>query len=212
MILGVDAAARHDEDADHLAHLVREVVGRRLGPTAADRAVVATHEIRTGAARSAVSCTVDEPAAAGPEELAAAACATWSPPSVELLPPDGAVAATSSGLADGVWHGTDLDALQGAWTAVAAAATGTSGRLVHFRGAEELTGRLRVADVLASSAVQEVVMVGGAPHSDDTVLDTGGFVRPRLEGGRVRLLVQPGAGGVLVPFERENPHRCCEDH
>ena len=38
-----------------------------------------------------------------------------------------------------------------------------------------------------------------------TVVDTRGFVRPRLEAGRVRLLVQPAAGGVVVPFEAREP-------
>jgi hypothetical protein len=128
-----------------------------------------------------------------------------------VLPPSGAVAATSTRLQDGIWHGTDAGALSGAWVAVAAAATGTSGRLVHFGGAAALTGCLTVDDVLAGSAVDEVVVVGGAPHTGSTVVDTRGFVRPRIERGRVRLLVQPAAGGVVVPFERANPHRCCED-
>lgn len=211
MILGVDGWSVHDGDADLLAHLVRGVVGDRLGLDAARSAVVATHEVRGPRGHSSVSCTVPEPASDGPAGLGVVVRDLVGALATQL-PADGAVAATSSGLVDGIWHGTDPDALAGAWQAVAAAATATSGRLVHFPGAERLTGRLTVDDVLAASAVDEVVVVGGSPHRGTTVLDTRGFVRPRLEAGRVRLLVQPAAGGSLVPFDRADAHRCCEDH
>ncbi len=223
MILGVDGWSVHDEDADHLAHLVREVVGARVGATVAARSVLATHEVRAGRPHSAVSCVLRGPAA-GLGGAVLGGTAAGSPRGLAdtvvglveavaaVLPAAGAVVATAPGLHDGTVRGSDADALAGAWAALATAATGASGRLVHFDGAGALVGRLTVADVLGASAVEEVVVVGGSPHTPDTVVDTGGFVRPQLEHGRVRLLVQPAAGGVLVPFERENPHRCCEDH
>ena len=213
MILGVDGWSRHDEDADHLAHVVREVVRRHLGDDAVGRTVLATHEVRLGRAHSAVSCVVpglDGPGLDGPRPPARTMALVEA--LAGLVPASGAVAATAPGLPDGISHGHDSTALTGAWVAVAAAATRTSGRLVHFPGEDVLTGRLTVAEVLAGSAVDEVVVVGGSPHTRTTVVDTFDFVRPRLEAGRVRLLVQPGADGVVVPFEREHPHRCCEDH
>ena len=124
----------------------------------------------------------------------------------------GAVVATVAGRTDGATRGDDPVTLAGAWVAVAAAATGTSGRLVHYPGADLLQGRLTVADLLARSVVDEVVVVGGAPHDPATVVDTRDFVRPTVSAGRVRLLVQPAADGVMVPFEKEHPERCCEDH
>lgn len=213
LVLGVDGWSRHDEDADHLAHVVREVVRHRLGDEAAARAVVATHDVRTGVPHAAVSCLVPDTTATPSDDGGLAEQVRGLVEALAgVLPASGAVAATSARMLDGVSHGTDPGSLTGAWVAVAAAATGTSGRLVHFGGAEALTGRLSVDDVLAGSAVDEVVVVGGSPHTGDTVVDTRGFVRPTLERGRVRLLVQPAAGGVVVPFERENPHRCCGDH
>ena len=205
MIVGIDGWSAHDEDADHLAHVVREVVRHRLGDDAADRAVLATHQVRLGPGHSAVSCVVPglEHGEADVVSLVEALAG--------MVLASGAVAATAPGLPDGVAHGHDTSALGGAWLAVATAAAGTSGRLVHFPGEDVLTGRLTVADVLAGSAVDEVVVVGGSPSSHATVVDTLGFVRPQLAGGRVRLLVQPAAGGVVVPFEREHPHRCCEN-
>ena len=213
MILGVDGWSRHDEDADHLAHVVREVVRHHLGDETIGRAVLATHEIRTGQAHSAVSCVVPGLDGSGLEGSGSLAGVTALVEALAgLVPASGAVAATAPVLTDGISRGHDSTALTGAWVALAAAATGTSGRLVHFPGEDVLTGRLTVADVLAGSVVDEIVVVGGSPHTQATVIDTLDFVRPRLEAGRVRLLVQPGAGGMVVPFDREHQHRCCEDH
>lgn len=203
MILGVDARTRHDEDADRLAQHVREAVGRVLGPAAAAAAVLATHGLAGPPARTVVSCTV--PGAAGPGDRLLGEVAG-------LLGPDGAVVLTGPGLPDGLQAGAEPTARGGAWAAVAAAASRTSGRLVLFPGHERLTGSLTVAEVLAVGGVDEVHVLGGGTLPGRTVVDTRGFVRPRLEGGRVRLLVQPAADGVMVPFERADPHRCCEDH
>ena len=216
MILGVDGWSRHDEDADHLAHAVREVVGHHLGEGAVGRAVLATHEIRLVRAHLSVSCVVPEraprPDGPVPKDQVEEQVRTLVTALAALLPASGAVAATAPGLPDGIAHGDDGTALTGAWVAVAAAAARTSGRLVHFPGEGALTGRLTVADVLAASVVDEVVVLGGAPHLPSTVLDTLGYVRPRLEAGRVRLLVQPGPNGTMVPFDREDTHDCCQDH
>jgi hypothetical protein len=44
------------------------------------------------------------------------------------------------------------------------------------------------------------------------VIDTLDFIRPIRRDGRVVLLVQPAAGGVLIPFEVEHQQKCCADH
>lgn len=212
LVLGVDGWSRHDDDADHLAHLVREVVREQLGDVAAAHAVLATHEVRLEPGHSAVSCVVPDAGLGTDPASVARRVGDVVGALAVVLPGTGAAVASAPSLADVVTHGEDTASLTGAWVALAAAATETSGRLVHFDGADALVGRLTVADVLARSAVDEVVVVGGLPHDGATVVDTRGFVRPRVEAGRVTLLVQPAAGGTVVPFEREHPHRCCEDN
>lgn len=85
------------------------------------------------------------------------------------------------------------------------------GRCVRFPGQEALTGVLPAAEVVARSAIDEVVGVGVAVTAESSV-DTRGFVRPAFDGGRLVLLVEPAAGGVLRPVEVEQPHECCGGH
>ena len=99
----------------------------------------------------------------------------------------------------------------GAQPAVAAlreAASGSAGRVLRFPGQDAVSGRVPVAELLASTAIDEVVGVGVAV-TPDQVLDTLGFLRPHWSEGRLRLLVEQAAGGVLQPFEIESPHQCC---
>jgi hypothetical protein len=46
----------------------------------------------------------------------------------------------------------------------------------------------------------------------DAVVDTRDFLRPQFNGGRLTLVVEQAAGGVLQPFEVEFPHECCGGH
>ncbi|MGJ7442482.1 hypothetical protein [Aquipuribacter sp. MA13-6] len=209
VIIGVDGWSHDGEDADHLAHRVREVVGALLGGDVGERLELATHEVRSGRAHTAVSCRVPDaaPDAARPGRLDGLLDVLH-----DVAGPDGAVVATAPRLPDGLARGHDPGALAGAWAAVTAAATRSSGRLVRYPGVDELRGVLPVSDVVARSVVDEVVVVGGSRHDGTTLVDTRDFVRPVLSAGRVRLLVQPAVGGVMVPFEKENPERCCEDH
>jgi hypothetical protein len=87
-----------------------------------------------------------------------------------------------------------------------------TGRAFVFAGSEALTGVLRVADLLARSAVGDVVMMGAVPVAPDAELDTQDFVRPQFRDGRLVLLARPGAEGRIVPFEQPNPTPCCADH
>ena len=111
--------------------------------------------------------------------------------------------------------GSDDDpAAAPARTALAEASSGVRGRAVRFPGSTAFTGRVRVGDVLAGSAIDAVVGIG-VPVGPDDVLDTGsGFLRPQLDGGRLVLLVEPVAGGVLQPVEVADDarHQCCGGH
>ncbi|MPZ80028.1 MAG: hypothetical protein GEV28_06360 [Actinophytocola sp.] len=44
------------------------------------------------------------------------------------------------------------------------------------------------------------------------VVDTRDHLRPTFVAGRLVLLVEPAAGGVLRPAEIEEPHQCCGGH
>lgn len=81
---------------------------------------------------------------------------------------------------------------------------------MRFPGSAQVTGRIRVADLIASTAIERVTGVGAAPTGTD-VVDTGanGFLRPTFGGGQLTLVVERTAGGLLQPFEIENPHQCC---
>ena len=118
----------------------------------------------------------------------------------------GTRAALQRALGDPVVFGDepDVDAPAG----LLAAREGREGRCVRFPGQEAARGRLPVADLIASTAIDELVGVGVQVDQDD-VVDTLGFLRPQWSGGRLTLLVEQAAGGVLQPFEIESPHECC---
>jgi hypothetical protein len=75
-----------------------------------------------------------------------------------------------------------------------------------------LVGTLTVAEVLASSAIDRVAVLGGSAAEPSAVLDTQGYVRPQWRGGELVLTVMPAAGGRLVPFEKRHPTPCCAAH
>ncbi|MCZ2813368.1 hypothetical protein O2W15_18205 [Modestobacter sp. VKM Ac-2979] len=105
----------------------------------------------------------------------------------------------------------DAEVVGPARTALLEAGAAEAGRAVRFPGSASVTGRVSVADLIATTAIDQVVGIGVEPAGTD-VVDTGpnGFLRPRFSGGRLTLLVERAAGGVLQPFEIEDPHQCCE--
>ena len=87
-----------------------------------------------------------------------------------------------------------------------------SGRAVRYPGVDLLVGTLRVADVLALSAIEQVEVLGGGEADPQALVDTGDFVRPQWRAGRLTLTTTPAVGGRLVPFETRNPTPCCAAH
>ena len=96
--------------------------------------------------------------------------------------------------------------------AVADHAAGRAGRAVLFPGVRSLTGTLPVATLLAESAIDEVVVLGGPPCPPGMLIDTRDFVRPLYRDGRLVLMATPAPGGLIAPFEVPNPTPCCANH
>ena len=88
-----------------------------------------------------------------------------------------------------------------------------SGRAVVFPGSADLTGTVRVGDVLARSPITRLHVIGGPdqPGLDD-VLDTRDHIRPEWRSGDLVLTVTPAGHGRFAPFEVPNPTPCCADH
>lgn len=83
----------------------------------------------------------------------------------------------------------------------------TRGRCVRFPGQDGLVGVRPAGEIVAESAIDEVVGIG-VPVNPESPVDTRGFLRPSYEDGRLVLLVEPTVDG-LRPVEIEDPHQCC---
>jgi hypothetical protein len=102
--------------------------------------------------------------------------------------------------------GVDLDRV------LAAHLTRRSGRAFVFPGMAELERTVSVEMLLARTAVDDVVLLGGVTAAGPDRIDTQNFLRPEFSAGRLVLRVRPSAGGELVPFEQPHPTPCCADH
>ena len=85
-------------------------------------------------------------------------------------------------------------------------------RVFLFPGDEDLPEEPTVAQLLAATAVDEVVALGNQPIGSEQVVRTQRFLRPVVTSGGLRLSVRPGRGSVLLPFEQPNPTPCCLEH
>ena len=101
------------------------------------------------------------------------------------------------------------DSSAAASAAVADHAAGRAGRAFWFPGVRDLTGTMRVTDLLSSSAIDEVRVMGAAPPDPETKIDTRAFVRPQWLDGSLVLMATPAPGGLIAPFEVPNPTPCC---
>jgi hypothetical protein len=96
--------------------------------------------------------------------------------------------------------------------AASARAAGADGRAVRFPGVDLLTGTVPVADVLASTAIDEVRVLAGGVLPPAAVLQTRDFCRPVYADGTLVLHVLPAGPGRVAPFEVPNPTPCCAAH
>ncbi|MFD4555052.1 hypothetical protein ACFWP5_12140 [Streptomyces sp. NPDC058469] len=89
-----------------------------------------------------------------------------------------------------------------------------SGRAVLYAGVERLTGTVTVADLLESTAIDQLTLVGAPLTTPDptTPILTQDHVRPEWREGRLVLALVPAVGNTLAPFEVPNPTPCCADH
>jgi len=85
-------------------------------------------------------------------------------------------------------------------------------RAVLFPGAENMIGELTVEEILASSAIARVEVLGGGAAEGSALVRTNDFVRPQWRDGELVLVTMPAAGDRLVPFETRNPTPCCAAH
>lgn len=206
-LAGVDQGVRDALDAEPaLRAACGRLAERGLAPVWVVTHVVADDD------GAHVAYTLDLPAAASSDaDLAALVAAAFEPSSPVAsgphhhhpLPGAASVVVGEATLGDAA-------GVAGARAALAAHDAGTSGRAVVYPGVDALVGAIDVGRVVATSAVDEVVSLGG-PFGPDTVLQTRDHVRPQRRGDRWVLAVQPAAGNTLVPFENPSPKRCCAD-
>jgi len=106
---------------------------------------------------------------------------------------------------------TPADLVPAAELAAAEHRAGRSGRAVRYPGVDRLIGTLSVAELLESSAIEQVIMLGGAQPDEDTPLVTRDFVRPQWINGVLTLITTPVGPGRIGPFELPDPTPCCAD-
>jgi hypothetical protein len=122
------------------------------------------------------------------------------------------VAVSLSSLPDGAELPPGGQDPEGARTAAEEHEARSAGRAVHYPGVDLLTGSLTVGEAIERSAIERIVMIGGADAPPETVLHTLDYVRPMWKDGKLTLVTRPGPEGSLVPFELQNPTPCCADH
>jgi hypothetical protein len=186
MIIAVDADSRDALEAEHVLH---ELLASVTGPV-----VACTHVVSGGdRPHLAVSMT-------GSAEL------DTTPLTHEV-----GSAVIRPGAAEPVVAGPS-HLVRGAYVAAVEAALGTAGRLVRFPGQDQARGVMMAAELRERCGIDQVEALGGIAVADDSPIDTLDFIRPVRRNGQVVLLVQPAAGGLLIPFEVEHQQKCCADH
>jgi len=194
-VIGVDAGTASLREADHLVHRLADALALPDGTTAC------THLIRTAERRgTTVSFALPD---------AGAATAAW-----QRLTELARTEADFGAVLGGLTYGSAASAGTAA-PGAAEHARRSGGRAVLYPGAERLTGTVVLAELLATTAVERVVVLGapGAEGPDPgTPVLTRDHVRPEWREGVLTLVLVPAAGGTLAPFEVPNPTPCCADH
>jgi hypothetical protein len=189
-VLGVSALHSRCRDSEHL-------LAELLGAVDASGLIACTHLVDSPWRHEAVSVR-------GPALVLAwlyEAAARRDGVAAVLLDADGVTASS----------GPD-DRRAGASQAAAEHRDRIAGRAVHYPGQHALVGDVPVADVLAGTAIEALLSSHGE-YAATAVLRTGGFIRPRLEDGRLVLHVGHEDPELLMPWEVAEPTPCCgQDH
>jgi hypothetical protein len=101
------------------------------------------------------------------------------------------------------WSGETGQGRIGACAGAALRSTGEDGRFIGLRGIRDLGGAIPVGEILGRSGVARVETSEGRALAGEDRVDTGGWVRPSLRGGRPVLVVRE-EGGCWVPSERRS--------
>jgi hypothetical protein len=202
VIISVDADSRDTGGAEHLLHELLGPAGP-LAPFAVGPVVACTHVV-TGGDHPHLAVSISTPESR-PDSEFTDQFSKWASDR------GAGSAICRPGSAEPVLAGPS-QLVRGAYVASVEAALGTAGRMVRFPGQENACGILRAIDLRKRCGIDLVEPLGGLPVDDDSLVDTLDFVRPIRRAGQVVLLVQPAAGGVLIPFEVEHQQKCCADH
>lgn len=103
-----------------------------------------------------------------------------------------------------------LGARASAVYAVSRCKRGVEGRAIRFAGQEDIPDAVAVGRLVAETAIDRVDALGAIIGRAD-IVETYGFVRPRLVAGALVLHVVPLTANRFRPLEITHPHRCCED-
>ena len=87
------------------------------------------------------------------------------------------------------------DGVIGALGAAALRADGTDGRYVGLPGIREISGRIKVVDILKRTAISAVVDQNQTPLDQSGIINVGDWVRPRLIGGEPVLVAKHDGEG-----------------
>jgi len=101
--------------------------------------------------------------------------------------------------------GGDGMGVVGALSATGLRASGEDGRFISLRGIRELEGVQTVSTIVDRTGIDAVLEGGVEPLAGDVEIDTRGWLRPDLRGGRVVLTVRR-EDGRLVPARKSQGH------
>jgi hypothetical protein len=93
----------------------------------------------------------------------------------------------------------------GALAAVGLRASGNDGRLVDVRGVRDIKGLVSVAEIKQRTDIQSVQDTVGRVVGDNELIDSLGWIRPSLVGGRAVLrvkLTQKAGRQIWLPAEK----------
>jgi hypothetical protein len=121
----------------------------------------------------------------------------------EVIPlSEGYELAGASGLR--TWrHGPTGQGIIGAMSAVGLRSTGQDGRFIDLAGIRKVDGELSVAELLERTGVQAVATPQGRELDGGEIIDTLGWVRPSLRGGRAVFLVARYDGAWRPALKRK---------